>query len=264
MVQVELSIVDAFHNVAVQLNNDNIPIFKSIMNGKTMLPSPAIAGLISSSLEATPFASESDLMDTVLRHIEHFLQHEHVQIATEVQVGSGYVDLIAARVTDKALDRLSHAISGVEACLLANMHYRQRLRLSTIAKRCCISVQKAEAAIHNLSTMGYVHSVGSCYVRNAPFVTDIVAVEGKLRNWRRALSQAHRNRLFTSQTYVALDARYARPALANLDVFHHYRVGLAIIFQSGDVHVVYRPPKGRPIANVMPIIAENALLQQLN
>ena len=30
MVQVELSIVDAFHNVAVQLNNDNIPIFKSI------------------------------------------------------------------------------------------------------------------------------------------------------------------------------------------------------------------------------------------
>lgn len=59
------------------------------------------------------------------------------------------------------------------------------------------------------------------------FITDeVIAIEAKLRDWKKALLQANRYKRFSDFSFVLLDEVYASPALANLAVFENQNIGL--------------------------------------
>lgn len=72
-------------------------------------------------------------------------------------------------------------------------------------------------------------------------VGSVIAVEAKLRDWRRAIHQAHRNKLFADRTYVALPAQFASSAIRNLSEFRTAAIGL-IVLDEDRTHVYYHPP----------------------
>ena len=72
----------------------------------------------------------------------------------------------------------------------------------------------------------------------APLVRSVVAVEAKLSDWRGGFKQARRYTRFANQTYMALDARRARPARRYAGDMAEAGVGLATVDASdGRVHV---------------------------
>jgi hypothetical protein len=55
---------------------------------------------------------------------------------------------------------------------------------------------------------------------------EVIALEAKLIDWRRAIYQAYRNTSFASRSYVVLPSRVAMRAAGNPNMFGNYGVGL--------------------------------------
>lgn len=81
------------------------------------------------------------------------------------------------------------------------------------------------------------------YRREGLQVRYVMTLELKLRNWRRALDQAFRNRNYANESYVLLDATAVGPALAACDEFESANVGLISLSSDGTLtaHVLPTP-----------------------
>lgn len=71
---------------------------------------------------------------------------------------------------------------------------------------------------------------------HSPPYDHIIAIEAKLRDWRRALTQAYRNRQFASQSWVALDSYYAVSDTA-VESFARAQIGLVTCSSEGELKI---------------------------
>ena len=74
----------------------------------------------------------------------------------------------------------------------------------------------------------------------------VISFEMKLRNWKRALSQAFKYRAFSNISYVVIDYDRANPALRNLEIFERSNVGLLSINSEGLIQTHYEPTVDEP------------------
>ena len=72
------------------------------------------------------------------------------------------------------------------------------------------------------------------------------AFEMKLKNWKRALSQAFRYKAFVEYSYVILDENHINPALENIDMFKKSNIGLIGISDKSEVFSYYEPRSEKP------------------
>lgn len=75
---------------------------------------------------------------------------------------------------------------------------------------------------------------------------DIVSIEFKLKNWKRALQQAFRYKTFSNESYVFMDQRYAKNAVAHIDSFRKYNIGLCGVTED-ELIMYYEPINKQPI-----------------
>jgi len=80
----------------------------------------------------------------------------------------------------------------------------------------------------------------------APF-KHVVAIEAKLYDWGRALTQAYRNRQFATQSWVVLDAHYSVSKVA-IDTYMHAGVGLAACSTTGQLRFYVKARTMRPVS----------------
>jgi hypothetical protein len=98
-------------------------------------------------------------------------------------------------------------------------------------------------------------------VQPQPIALEFVAIEAKLRDWRRALFQAARHRSYAHQSWVLLDSSSALPAIQNLARFRTLNIGLATASRSGAIHIRLRP---RSLAPFDPIALWHANFEVLS
>lgn len=212
-----------------------------------------------------PFDSEAALINSVLNNIGLFFDDENFCFTTEVPVGSGTVDVMAGKLCHNFNHvRKEIAITNIEAFVFSKLHTKQRLTGQSIAHRAKMPPERITPILEILCDKGLCIRSGRCYLRRPPLLSGITTIEGKIKDWKRALQQATRNRLFSCQSFVALDAKYSRSALKNLELFKQYQVGLVIVFRDAPMQIVYRPPEVRPLAPVMPIMAEFEMLNRIS
>ncbi len=72
------------------------------------------------------------------------------------------------------------------------------------------------------------------------------AFEMKLSNWRRALVQAFRYRSFAEMSFVVMDHKHIKPALACLGRFEKAHIGLLSFDTEGKLFVHYQPSENKP------------------
>ena len=72
------------------------------------------------------------------------------------------------------------------------------------------------------------------------------AFEMKLRNWKRALTQAYRYKSFSDYSYVMLDNSNIQPALKNIELFRRSNIGLLGIDGSGAIKTYHKPLLAKP------------------
>lgn len=75
---------------------------------------------------------------------------------------------------------------------------------------------------------------------------EVLAFEAKLKRWRDALDQAHRNRCFAHRTYVVVPDAVGERALANETEFRRRNVGLCLVSSACEVLVAIEPDTGEP------------------
>lgn len=76
---------------------------------------------------------------------------------------------------------------------------------------------------------------------------EVVSIEAKLKNWKRALIQAYKYRSFSKKSYVFMDIDYINAPLENLDEFKKYNIGLGSVSDKG-IYIYHEPNVESPFS----------------
>lgn len=79
---------------------------------------------------------------------------------------------------------------------------------------------------------------------------EIICIEAKLKNWKRALIQAYRYRSFSEKSYVYMDNDFIKAPLDNIDEFKRFNIGLAGVSDE-KINIYYEPKETKPFSKVL-------------
>jgi hypothetical protein len=169
------------------------------------------------------------------------------KIEREVDAGVGFADVVIYRRRPRTTRevRLLSAIPPRFAPLLdveTAKHLRTEKDFSTLLG---LEMRSAERVVRQFRKLGLAtkNSVGisMASIQEPPFQT-IISVEAKLSDWPRALVQAYRNKQFADESWVVLDHRFCKPALAQLERFQRSGVSLASVDLAENLYLHYHEP----------------------
>lgn len=166
--------------------------------------------------------------------------------AGSLPVGAGMPDLLIISCDPQvfALTDLELPHSGILAYLKAV----GCARFETIVDRVKLPRKRT---MRCLDILGQANAVGECrgvFSMLPPWrniLPEIIAVEVKVQDWRRALDQAMRNSIFTHRTYAAMPVAVAN-RIKSAPVLQKFGVGLLAVENSGEIRVVRRAPYRQP------------------
>jgi hypothetical protein len=101
-----------------------------------------------------------------------------------------------------------------------------------------------------------IASLGTSYCKVKAF-----AFEMKLSNWQRALVQAFRYRAFAELSFVVMDHKHIKPALASIFRFERAHIGLLSITTAGELFVHHQPKETKPYCDRTRATFEQILLR---
>ena len=74
----------------------------------------------------------------------------------------------------------------------------------------------------------------------------IISFELKLKNWKRAVTQAFRYKSFSNITYVVMSTGSVNAALNNIEMFERYNIGLAKFDKDNYFEILHKPISSNP------------------
>lgn len=131
-------------------------------------------------------------------------------IGGSVPLGAGVPDLIVATWSPEVVALAHLNLSTSE--ILAYLRGVTRARLDTISDRLRQPAKTISKALEQLGEYKVVTSRQSHYVLMPEWrsiLPEIVTIEAKVSNWRRAVMQAARNTLFSHYSYIAIPENIA-------------------------------------------------------
>ena len=136
----------------------------------------------------------------------------------------------------------------VETNILAYLRVVGRARPDTIATRLRLSPKIAEHRVRTLLEAealtdcgGSVSLTPSC--RN--ILPEVIAIEVKVDNWQRAMSQALRNRIFAHRSFIALPVGVAA-RVRRAPALRQSGIGVIAMDADGGATVVKQAASGQP------------------
>ncbi len=167
-------------------------------------------------------------------------------LASSLPLGAGLPDVVAVHYKDSldSVDELRR--ESVE--VFAYLRVVGQARLDTVANRLQFPEHVAE------TTVAFLHEAGALRLGEGPLaltpmwralLPEVVAIEFKVSDWRRALSQATRNLLFAHRSFVALPAGVAARVRGTSD-FALHGVGIISVPNEGQATIARRARSGPP------------------
>ncbi|WP_148043596.1 hypothetical protein [Paracoccus methylarcula] len=163
-----------------------------------------------------------------------------------VPVGAGVPDLLRASVLPEAV-KLADADSASLA-ILGYLRAARRARLETIAERLGLNERSTLKKLDLLQTHGVIEQTRKTFnlaQRWQNILGDVSAIEVKVSDWKRAVAQASRNRIFAHRSFVALPEGVAKRVKDEL-AFSSLGLGLISIDDDGVSCVIKRARKSTP------------------
>ncbi|MBM7845372.1 hypothetical protein [Herpetosiphon giganteus] len=154
---------------------------------------------------------EAIIEDAVAHHLPQLLLgRQEFWTAGSLTVGAGKPDLLATTFQPEVTK-----LTRVTQDPINIMSYLRRInkaRLETIAERVLQTSRNVWEQLSNLIELNIVEQSGYTYAL-APtwrsILPEIVSVEAKVSDWRKAVAQAHRNKIFAHRSYIAMPTRVA-------------------------------------------------------
>ncbi len=183
----------------------------------------------------------------------------------------GRADLVDAHIqalpSVVSLDLLAASLmSPAKARLLALLRYGAPRSRGYLVKGTGFSNRSLGDHIRQLERVGLVEVHRSSSISlGCPLpwsMVDIVAYEGKLSNWRRALHQAIGYRSFSRSVWIVMPTSGAQHAKKLAAVFQINGIGLIAVENDGRAHIEIRSRKRRPASRRLYLMAVGAILKK--
>lgn len=169
------------------------------------LSQPTRLGLVKPGPEAClQFALESELSN-LFRY-----DHEYVWSGGPITIGAGQPDLIVTSYKPElaSLNRISLTAPN----LLGYMRTVKYVTLEKLSLRLGVDRKSLEPALEELIESCIVSQSGNCFALEESWrdiFEDVIAIEVKVSNWRKAVCQAVRNTIVGHRSYVAVPPKVA-------------------------------------------------------
>lgn len=198
---------------------------------------------------AKPFTSEHELVQKFRRVTKKRVSDE-ILCASEIDSGNGVADIVLLR---KRKDWGQYSSVGQLKPQwiypFVALPYRRSFDSLAYARLACVTQKTADRVLQNFQAIGYCKRSGSNWIKwrqPRPAFTEILAIEAKIKEWRRALTQAARYLDFAHQSWVLLDSHYAKPAIQNAHEFRARNIGLLTIDSKGNINELISSSKQSP------------------
>lgn len=194
--------------------------------------------------------------------------------ASEVASGYGVADLVFFNFDKKIIEeRVKRKLSPIEQTnllriLLELQRYgnNESINITTLLKKAPFTkedvitylIENKFLVSDPLNPDGKIFKKGVGYENG---LQDVVAIEAKLKDWKRGLYQAYRYRSYADKSYLAVYTRAIKSPLQHIDEFKKYNVGL-IEVRDDSIKVHYRPKKERHADPFTKAVAYESLLSQ--
>jgi len=193
---------------------------------------------------------ESELMSSLVQWVERLGDRsaQPVWAAESLRIGAGIPDIIVATYRPE-LGEIKDSYRSYPN-VLGYLRHVSMAQPATIAARTGMALPRVEESVTALLDAKALHCKGRS-VALTPAWRDVLpktfAIEAKVSNWRTALRQACRNRLFVHESYVALPTSVASRASRD-PVVMEGAIGVLAIGEGGKVKMVQRPKRRNPVA----------------
>jgi hypothetical protein len=208
-----------------------------------------------------PFSTENEMKSVAADTLPNSfgLQEEH--IVSEFDYGKGRTDLVMVDISDDywehrterldlpfPISKKQHLISFLE------IHGRGPVTEQFFIEKGAQPNHKKQESLRWMRDHHFIRTNNSGKIRTASnlrrHVTTTIAVELKLKKWKKALHQASMGRSFAEYRYVAIDEDHISRALENLEKFKRDNVGLISIDSTGESTTHWNPSRGTPYSNL--------------
>lgn len=215
------------------------------------------------------FASEKQLVNKLKSNYSIICNWNTTKFPThileEVDLGFGIADLVISKTTNSAIKNQS-ALNYFDITIYKIIEDNKEISIAKIKEITKANEFNIKKSLEKLIVDSYIYQTDMLFNVTKTYksiTTNSVAIEAKLKNWKRALNQAFRYKWFASKSYVVLDSKYITPALVNIDEFKKYNVGLAEINKQGCLKIYFNPKSQKPIDDKMFMLLNEQLKQHL-
>jgi len=161
-------------------------------------------------------------------------------------IGAGRPDLVVVSCVPKVYALAQTEVSTAQ--ILAYLRVVGRARLETIVERLGRTEATVVRCLEGLCQVDAVRAESSVYCLTADWreiLPEIVTIEVKVTDWRKAVSQAARNRVFAHRSFVALPEPVATRVRRHR-CFGQLGIGILGVSQDDDVRIVRQGRRHRP------------------
>lgn len=167
-------------------------------------------------------------------------------MAGSLPLGAGMPDLLIVTWEPSVVALANPTIA--DAGVLAYLRAVGCARLDTIVRRLRRPLANLECVLEGLVEADVVARESDRFTLKPVWrriLPEIVAVEAKVSDWRRAFRQAARNQVFSHRSFVALPERVAQRALA-AEPADRLGIGVLSVSDAGEVSVARQASSLRP------------------
>jgi hypothetical protein len=169
-------------------------------------------------------------------------------VASSVPVGAGMPDFILATYRPE----IGKLDEGSDDCarVLAYLRLVRSARPETLAERIGYPFKRLTGVLQRLVDAEAVIGRGNVLrlaTKWRRILPRTVAIEAKVSDWKKAVEQASRNTIFANYSYIALPRSLAEHVCQNA-LFDRLGLGLLGVEKGGDVRILRRAPRTKPIA----------------
>lgn len=215
------------------------------------------------------FRYESELVESVVKwlkegdQLEHFVSSaDSYEVFTEVGLGHGIADIVVTEIEKKSCNRKKQ-LDSFQVMLMRLISSNAGVTLTEILNKTRAAKRKVNDALSGLEDEGFIRlsddriSLAREYEKVAK---NSIAIEAKLKNWKRALKQAYRYKWFSELSYVCLPSSNIGPAKTHIEEFKKLEVGLVSYDDDNKFDFIYTPPPAQPFDEDMTVmLSEHAL-----
>lgn len=215
------------------------------------------------------FKSEQEMVDLLQEQLPgpFFQRQDDTLVLSEVNLGYGIADLVVTQYSSPTgIDRkgflgalhitILDLLQRVKSITIPSIEQRTRASKRSINQCVKLLVEESFASIE--------YDVVKLEKEYSSSIKNTIAIEAKLKNWKRALNQAYRYKSFSNESYVCMPEASSRPAVANLQLFIKMEVGLFTISKAGELNLLYNPPTEQPINHKMNMLLNERVLTTLH